>query len=160
MLRAWAIFAGITLLGCKGQDAPKPAEAPPAPPGAAPTHSAPAPTPTPTGPAAPSAPALPRLDPATTAAEFDKEVEDRDWAPRTERAIKAAAPELTDVDCKERSCRATLSAASADELARKADELEREDSLRGTSGAQRLMLTAPETVDGTLRMKIYVRYSR
>jgi len=93
-------------------------------------------------------------------AEFDQEVEDKGWAVSTERAIKAVAPDLTDVDCKQHSCRAQLSAVTPEELMQKANALEAEGSLRGTSGAKQLLLTAPQEIGGKHVMKIYVRYDR
>jgi len=151
----WLIAAGISLLGCKDeQRSPAPAPTPTPTVKADPT---PAPTPTAAPAAAPSAPATPRLDSEAT---FDEEVEDKDWAINTERAIKALAPELTNVDCKQRQCRATLTAATEAELVAKTDKLSNEDSLRGTPKAKHVLLSAPTTVDGKLTMQIYVQYDR
>jgi hypothetical protein len=145
-------ITGLTGVGCKDKEAPRPGEKPVVvPPGS--------------GVAAPkatgvtAAPPTPRLDPTAAAATFDAEEEDKEWAATTEAAIKASSPELTDVDCKQRQCRATLSAATDVELARMADKLSGEDSVRGT-GAENVLLTAPEPVNGKLSMKIYVTYER
>ena len=155
-MRLWlvTVVAGITALGCKDKEAPRSAEQQkpvPAGSGVAP------PPPTATG--VTSAPAMPRLDPAAAGSAFDAENEDKAWAVTTESAIKAVAPELTEVDCKQRQCRATLSATTDTELARMTDKLSEEDSVRGT-GAKSVLLTAPVTVGGKLTMKIYVTYER
>lgn len=151
----WLITVGISALGCKD---PEPAKAPP-PRAPAPSGSgvaAPAPSAPPAGSAAIAAPAPPRLDPV---AAFDSETEDRDWAVNTERLIKAAAPDLTDIDCKQQQCRATLTGASEAELVAKATNLEAEDGLRGTE-AHSVLLTATERVGDKLSMKIYIRFER
>lgn len=151
----WIFAVGISLLGCKDEQR-SPAPTPPtaSPPTPRPTAKASEPTP------APSAPEAPRLAPEAVGSSFDEEVEDKDWATNTERAIKALAPELTNVDCKQRQCRATLTAASEAELVSKTDKLSEEDSLRGTPNARHVLLTAPKTIDGKLTMEIYVQYDR
>lgn len=164
MYSAWPIIVGISLLGCKDKPPAKPAEqraAAPAPSGAtAGSAAVPAPSPpsTPSAPAT-SAPPIPRLDPTVAGAAFEAEAEDKDWAVNTERAIKAAVPDLTDIDCKQSQCRATLTATSEAELVTKADRLSEDDSLRGTN-AKNVLLTAPTSANGTLSMKIYVTYDR
>ena len=153
----WLFAVAITALGCKDKEAPKPVEQRPAAPAG--SGAPPAPVAPPAGPAAPAAPAMPRLDPAAASAEFTSETEDKEWAPKTEAAIKAAVPELTDVDCRQHQCRATLHATNENDLVSRADKLSNEDSLRGT-GARTVLLTAPVTTNGKLSMKIYVRYDR
>ena len=148
----WPFLVGITVLGCKDKEAPRPTE----------QHS-PARTGSgvprqPGGPAT-TAPEIPRLDPEVAGAAFDGEQEDKDWAIHTEAAIKAAAPELTDVDCKARQCRATMTAMTQEELMQRAERLSDEQSLRGTQ-AHSVLLTAPTNVNGKLSMQIYVRYDR
>lgn len=150
MPRAWPIIVGIAVLGCKDKEASRPSgQHSPAAPGSGVAAG---------GPSA-SAPAVPRLDPAAAGSAFDTEHEDKDWASHTEAAIKAAAPDLTDVDCKARQCRATLTALNEAELMTKADKLSDEGNLRGT-GAHSVLLTAPTTVNGKLSMQLYVRYDR
>lgn len=161
MYSAWPIIVGISLLGCKDKQPTKPAEqhsAAPAPSGAT-AGSATVPTAPPPSAPAISAPAIPRLDPTVASAAFDAESEDKEWAANTERAIRAAVPDLTDIDCKQSQCRATLTAASEAELVSKADRLSEDDSLRGTK-AKNVLLTAPTSANGTLSMKIYVTYDR
>lgn len=138
----WPIIVGISLLGCKDKEAPRPP-----------------PVATGSGVAAQAAPAVPRLDPGVAGSAFDSEQEDKNWATSTEAAIKLAAPDLTDVDCKARQCRATLTASSEAELMAKADKLSDETNLRGTE-AHSVLLTTPTTVNGKLSMQIYVRYDR
>ncbi len=153
------IAAGISLLGCKDeQRSPAPTQT--APSTATAPAKEPAKEPTPAPSAATSAAPVPRLDPETIGPTFDQEVEDKDWAVNTERAIKALAPELTDVDCKQSQCRATLTATNEAELVAKTDKLSEETSLRGTPNAKHVLLTAPKTVDGKLTMQIYVQYDR
>jgi len=137
------IVVGIALVGCKDPEAKQPAKQPPAP-----VPSAPAPVT-----AAPPTPSLP------PSAEFDSEVEDRDWAVNTERAIAAAAPELSDIDCKQHQCRASITAGTEQELVAKAEKLNSDDGLRSTE-ARGVVLSAPETINGRLTMKLYIQYER
>jgi hypothetical protein len=158
MRAVWPIFVASALLGCKDSQPAKPADQPPAP--AAPSGAGSAATATPRARAsALSVPAMPRLDETTSNAAFEAEVEDKDWAGKTERAIKAAAPELADIDCKQRQCRATLTAASEADLVAKADRLSDGEAL-GRTDAKRILLTGPVDANGKLSMKIYVMYDR
>jgi hypothetical protein len=91
--------------------------------------------------------------------DFDHQVEDKDWATNTERAIAAVAPELADVDCRQNQCRATVTAATEEELVAKAGKLSAEDGLRSTE-ARTVLMSAPETVNGKLTMKLYIQYDR
>jgi len=142
------IFVASSLLGCKDDQR---SPAPPAPATATPAK-------------APSAPATaaeppPRLTPAG-AEGFDTEIEDKDWATNTERAITAVAPELADVDCRRTQCRATISAGTQEELVAKAEKLSSDEGIRSTEGARSVLLSAPETVNGKLTMKLYIEYDR
>src|SRR5690606_35046200 len=152
MRLTWLIVVGLGVVSCKDKEptpAAKPAEAPPAP-VQAPTP--PPPTPELPDPAAVRAPAPPTLD---VASRFDGEREDKVWASATASAIRAVAPDLEEVACREHHCRAVLRAASEAELVEKAEKLQAEDSLRSTE-AKNILLTAPDTDDsGKMSMTIY-----
>jgi hypothetical protein len=154
MRRAWPIIVGLSVLACKAKEAPRPADQP----GETSQTQAPTvPTPEPRGGgAAIHAPERPQLDPAR---EFDEEREDRVWADATEKAIAAVAPELRDVSCRERQCRATLSAATEAELVALTNKLEQDDSLRSTD-ARNILLTETKRDGDKLAMTIYIRYDR
>ncbi len=142
------------MLGCKDPEAKPPPNQGPVPAG---SGVAAPPTTKATG--VTSAAPAPRLDPEAAGSAFDAEIEDKQWAVETESAIKAAAPELTEVDCKERQCRGTLTATTDVELAAMTDKLSEDTSVRGT-GARSVLLTAPVTKDGKVSMQIYVTYDR
>jgi hypothetical protein len=137
---------GLVGGACKDQPA-KPAEvATPATVGSA----TPAPTPPPRGP-----------EPTLEADKlFDAETRDATWASAAEQSITAVAPQLTDVTCRHMQCRATLTAATADELMAATDKLQADESLRGIEGLQSIKLTQPEQRDGKLSMRLYVRFNR
>jgi hypothetical protein len=139
------IFVGIAVLGCKDEQS-KPVPAAATGSGVAPGQSA-----------TPAAP-MPSLPPGG-AETFESETEDKDWAANTEHAIEAVAPELSDVDCRQDQCRATLTAATQDELVAEAQKLDSADGLRSTE-ARHVLLSAPETVNGKLTMKLYIQYER
>jgi hypothetical protein len=155
MRSAWLIVVGISVLACKDKEAARPAEQPSAPGEPTPASRPAAPTPDPTG-GAMHAPERPQLDPAR---EFDEEREDRAWADATEQAITAVAPELRDVTCRERQCRATLAAATEAELVALTNKLERDDALPSTE-ARNILLTEAKQDGGKVAMTIYIRYDR
>ena len=141
------LIAGIALFGCKDE----PRSAPSATPAKTPAQS-PAPAPvTATEPP-------PSLGPSGPEG-FDTEVEDKDWATNTERAIAAVAPDLGDVDCRRTQCRATITAATQEELVAKAEKLNSDEGIRSTE-ARSVLLSAPETINGKLTMKLYIEYDR
>lgn len=157
MRTGWLISVGISLVGCK-DDRPAtprpPATAPAAPVAAAP--AAPTPAPEPQRVAAVTAPATdrPRLS-----EEFSAESEDKAWADATEQAIKAVAPQLTNVTCRQTQCQATITAASPDEVARLTDTIQEPDALPSTE-AKNVLLTGLTTDGGKASMTIYIRYDR
>lgn len=152
----WLFLVGISLLGCKDKQPASPAPAPT--PAAAPaTGSAPAP-------AAPAEHAAPvtamASDRPSLERAFESEPEDKVWADATEAAIRAVAPELSDVTCHQAQCQATLHGAGVAQVATAADQLESADKLPAT-GAKHVLLTAPENgSDGTSTMTIFIRYER
>lgn len=148
MRSSWLFLVGIAVLGCKDKPAEKPAE--PASPAAKPA----APSTPESGRAATNAPAPPAL-----AQDFDAEQEDAAWADAQEKTIRAVAPDVSDVTCRQQQCRVTLGAATMEELVARTEKLQREDSLRSTE-AKSILLSAPETIDGKPSIKIYVRYDR
>lgn len=148
MRSPWLFLVGIAVLGCKDKPAEKPAE--PASPAAKPA----APSTPESGRAATNAPAPPAL-----AQDFDAEQEDAAWADAQEKTIRAVAPDVSDVTCRQQQCRVTLGAATMEELVARTEKLQREDSLRSTE-AKSILLSAPETIDGKPSIKIYVRYDR
>jgi hypothetical protein len=91
---------------------------------------------------------------------FDSEPEDKVWADATEAAIRAVAPELSDVTCHQAQCEATIHGLGLPQIAMAADKLEADDKLPAT-GAKNVLLTAPENgPDGKATMKIFIRYER
>lgn len=135
------ICVGISTLGCKDPGSGKPAA----------QGSAVAPAGKTATPAAPTAPSL------DTA--FNAEGEDKAWAEATTKEIQAVAPELKDVTCHQKQCRATLSAATQDELVAKTDKIQSEDSLRQLD-ARGVLLSSPEQKDGTYKLTLYVKFDR
>ena len=136
----WLFVVVFVAVGCRDQASPKPTEQEPA------------------GSATPGTtqhrPGIPALDQA-----FATEEPDKAWAEATEQAVRAVAPELTDITCRQQQCRATLHGATEHELVTKAEQLQSEDSLRNLD-ARGVVLTAPEKHDGKLAMKIYVKFDR
>lgn len=141
MRLGWLIFVGISTLGCKDPGSGKPAD----------HGSAAAPGARTATPAAPKAPSLDQA--------FDAESEDKAWAEQTVKEIQAVAPELKDVTCHQQQCRATLTAASQDELVAKTDKIQSEDSLRQLD-ARGVLLSSPEQKDGTYKLTLYVKFDR
>jgi len=135
------ICAGISTLGCKDPGSGKPAA----------QGSAIAPVAKAATPAAPVAPSLDKT--------FEAEDEDKAWAEATVKEIEAVAPELKDVACRQHQCRATLTAASQDELVAKTDKIQSEDSLRQLD-ARGVLLSSPEQKDGTYKLTLYVKFDR
>lgn len=132
------IFVGISLLGCKDPDSAKPAAH-----GSAAAQVAKSVTPAPSlGSAAGS------------------DTEEKAWAEATVKEINAVAPELKDVSCAQKQCRATLTAASQDELVEKTDRLQTEESLRQLDARGVLLSGAPEQKDGAYKVTLYVKFDR
>lgn len=156
MRRHWLILVGIAVLGCKDKPAEKPAE--PASPAAKPAAPS-TPEPGTSATNAPGAAAINAPAPPALAQEFDAESEDAAWADSQEKTIRAVAPDVSDVVCRQQQCRVTLGAATMEELVARTEKLQREDSLRSTE-AKSILLSAPETIDGKPSIKIYVRYDR
>src|SRR5688500_9803647 len=120
----WVFVVGFAVLGCKDKDKqPSPA------------HKESAATETTQATAAPDRPSLAPGDPnkpavvdqpaADMARDFEAEAEDPAWAKATEKSIRAVAPELTDLECHGHQCRATVTAATEDELVQKVERLSR-----------------------------------
>ncbi len=158
MRYGWLISVGISLVGCK-DDRPATPPRPAIPAAASPARvAAPAPAPS---------PELARVAPVTAPAtdrprlseEFSAESEDKAWADATEQAIKAVAPQLTNVTCHRTQCEATITAASPDELALLTDKIQEPDALPSTD-AKNVLLTGASTDGGKTSMTIYIRYNR
>jgi len=136
-MRLIAVFLfGISTLGCKDKEAPRPAPR--------------AETPAPVAPQPKVAtPEVPKLAP---------EAEVKIDPAEMEKTIKAVAPQLTDVKCEAVRCGATLSAANDAELTAALGKLESEDSLRQLGEARSILLTgAPVQKDGKVSVKLYVQ---
>jgi hypothetical protein len=140
MRLGWLIFAGISTLGCKDPSSGQPA-----------AHGSAA---------APIAPVAKSATPGPTLGSADAVEEDRAWANATVKEINAVAPELADVSCANKQCRATLSAATQDELVAKTDRLQSEDSLRQLDARGVLLSGAPEQKDGAYKVTVYVKFDR
>jgi hypothetical protein len=143
----WCFLVGIAASGCKDPPAKAADPKPPTPEAR---------------PAATAAPQAPALEPGTNqlAETFEAESVDAAWAGMVEKSIDVVAPELTDVTCKQMQCRATLTAASEQELMAATEKLQREDSLRGLDGAKSVLLSRSEPQSGKHVMTIYVRFDR
>lgn len=135
-MRAIAVFLfGISTLGCKDNDAPKPAPAAetPAPPATQPKVTT---------------PEAPKLEP---------EVERTIDPVEMEKTIKVIAPQLSGIKCERTQCGATLVAASEQDLIAAVSKLENDDSLRQLD-AKILLKGAPEQKDGTYSLKLDVKF--
>jgi hypothetical protein len=150
-MRLTCLFVvGIAALGCKDKTSPNtpPTPAAPARPGATPAA--------PAGPS-PQAPEAPTLEADRS---FDAEARDATWANATEQAVRAVAPQLAEVTCRQLQCRGTLAAASESDLMAAVDKLQADDSLHGLDGVKSIKLTKPEPQGGKVAMTIYVRFDR
>jgi hypothetical protein len=159
MRPAWLFLVGISLLGCK--DKPAATQAP-APAASGSQQTAPAAPPaTPPPPAEHAAPVTaPPTDRPTLEKTFDAETEDKAWADATEAAIRAVAPELEDVACRQTQCQAKVTGAGVAQVAMAVEKLEQPDKLPST-GAKNVLLTAPTTDGaGKASMAIFIRYDR
>jgi hypothetical protein len=137
----WLIVVGIPALGCKGDEASRSV-----------TTTTPA--------AATSVPSTePRQPGPAPVLEVQAETEDKLWADATEKSIRAVAPELGDVTCVQRQCRATVTASTQEELVAKVEALQAETSLRQLD-ARSVLLGAVEQQGGKPAMTIYVRFDR
>jgi hypothetical protein len=159
MRSGWLILVGITALACKDEPAtPLPASSGP---GSARSSSlvvsaqAVSPPATPD----PKRPNLPDEASVETTREFETEAEDLVWAGQQERSLKKLAPDLASVTCRQKQCRAVVTAATEEELVRRIDRLQQEDMLPSTNAAN-VLLTAPAKANGTSSVTIYVRYNR
>lgn len=150
----WLFSVGISLVGCKDDRPATPS---------VPTTPVPAPVTARSAPPAPApvddVPVARHTDRPRLSEQFSAEAEDKAWADATEQAIKAVAPGLTNVTCRQTQCEATVIAASSDELARLTDQIQEPDALPSTS-AKNVLLTLPTTEGGKTSMKIYIRYDR
>ena len=135
-MRAIAVFLfGISALGCKDNDAAKPAPAvdPPTQPAPQPKVATPEP---------------PKLE------EAPERTMD---AAEMEKTIKVIAPQLSGITCERTQFGATLVATSEQDLVAAVGKLETDDSLRQLD-AKILLSGAPEQKDGTYSVKLYVKF--
>jgi hypothetical protein len=123
-MRVTAIFLlGISTLGCKDKDAPKPEPA------------AAVPTPQIAQPKV-ATPELPKLEePTQDVAAWRKEMETN---------LPKVVPQLTDVKCEAKQCTAKLSAANEDELTALTAKLEDDDALQAIGAKHVVFSRSPQ----------------
>lgn len=123
-MRVTAIFLlGISTLGCKDKEAPKPV----------PAASAPAPQNAQPKVATPELPKLEEPTPDTAA-----------WAKEMETNLPKVVPQLTDVKCEANACSAKLTAANEDELTELTAKLEDDDALQAIGAKHVVFSRSPQ----------------
>lgn len=89
---------------------------------------------------------------------FDSEPEDQPWATDKAREVKRLVPNLEEVRCKSRQCRAIVRAKSVDDLQATIRALREQDDLRHEA---QWAQTPPTTLpDGTLEVQVYGHFAR
>jgi hypothetical protein len=123
-MRVTAIFLlGISTLGCKDKEAPKPE----------PAATAPVPQNAQPKVATPEAPKLEEPTEDTAA-----------WAKEMETNLPKVVPQLTDVKCEAKECSAKLSAANEDELTELTAKLEDDDALQAIGAKHVVFSRSPQ----------------